>query len=85
MQKLKTAVSDTAEVEGLTEKSTIELRDLDAFTTQEEVEVALKKIAPDAGTMSVTLTKPNSREQMRAFVKLSVEDAAILLRAGKLR
>ncbi|XP_051864135.1 uncharacterized protein LOC127566215 [Drosophila albomicans] len=70
INKIKGALQKTAEVKELKPTSTLEIWDLDALTTANEVEEAIQKILPDIGDrLKVVVTKPNSREQQMCIGK----------------
>ena len=62
----------------------IEIRDLDALTTKEEVEAAIEATTGTAA-VGVGLTKPNSRGQIMAFVQMSEASGQSLLKAGRIK
>jgi len=81
---IRNALKDVAVVSDLKESATIEIRDLDSLTTDEEVAVAVKKIVSDPD-IKVRLSKANSREQRRAFVHLSADAARTIVALGRIK
>ncbi|XP_037929820.1 uncharacterized protein LOC119664390 [Teleopsis dalmanni] len=83
--EIRSALQETAEVTGLIPKTTIEIRDLDALTTTTEVEEAVKRLLPSGSDqLKVTVTKPNNKELVRAYVQLPTVAADKLLETGSI-
>lgn len=77
---IKEILGEAAEIKSVAPKITIEIRDLDSFTTPEEVEESIRsKIQSKNEQIVIRLTKPNSRELVRAFITVSQETAEELL------
>ena len=57
--------------------------DLDSVTERKEVENAIRKILDNSSEeVYISMTTPNSREQVRTFLTLDAETAAGLLKIG---
>ena len=83
---VKTTLGKTGAVRKLVPRMTLELLDLDSTTTREEVEQALrKKLEEKDRDMKVTVTKPNGRGQVIAFVEISEQMANILLKTPRIK
>ena len=86
VQQLRDTVQQSDCIRELKPTATVEIRDLDSLTTQEEVETAIRKLLIDKEVyMSTKITAPNRREQVRAFVTLSAEGAAKLSEIGNVQ
>lgn len=73
-------------VRSLEPKTSIEVRDLDEFTTEDEVRAAIVKETKDiSGRIAVFLTKANARAQKTAIVELSTTAANTILAASRLK
>lgn len=84
--RVKEILKESADIENATPKITIEVRDLDIFTTPEEVEESIRSTAQtDSEPMDIRITKPNSRELVRAFVTVSQRIAEELLTTGYIK
>lgn len=83
---IKGTLKETAAVDDLTPKGTIEIQDLDALSTAEEVINAVTK-ATDLGVDNITahLTPTNNREQRRAFVTLPIAGVNKLLERPRIK
>lgn len=82
---LQTTLGTTATVRCLEFKSTIEIRDLDELTTEQEIITVLNtelKKSPDA---KVFVTKANSWGQKMAIVTLPAPDAEKILKNGRIK
>ena len=83
---LKEILGEQASILMLEPKSTLEIRDLDDFTTEEEVKEAFTR---DFGTtnenIKVYVTKPNARAQKVAIVNLCTKVAEAALRKERIR
>lgn len=80
---IKETLKGTAEIKSLTPKATIEARDLDALTTSEEVEKSIRSmIQTQSEPIDIRITRPNTRELVRAFITVSQEIAEELLKIG---
>jgi len=86
---LKTALGDGGAIRALEPRCSIEVRDLDALSTEDEVAGAVKAALPDSKIategLKVWLTKPNQRQQRMAVVELSEKHANKLLSLQHLR
>lgn len=79
-------VQDMAEVSELKPTGTVEIRDLDSLTTQDEVEAAVQKLLKSPSEdMNIRITAPNQRELVRAFITLPLENARKLTDAKNIR
>lgn len=85
-EAIKSTLLDTAELRELKPKTTVELRDLDSFTTNEEVTDAIKSLLKNpSADFKVHVGAPNLREQKRATITLSSEDASTLLKEERVK
>ncbi|XP_046661608.1 uncharacterized protein LOC124354883 [Homalodisca vitripennis] len=86
---LKTALGDKGSIRTLQPRCSVEIRDLDALSTEDEVIKALKKALPElpgeAGGLKVWLTKPNRSQQRMAIAELGEKHANKLLSLQHLR
>lgn len=79
-------LKEAADVKDLKPRDTIEIRDLDALTTKEEVLAAITeatKLSED--DIMVNVTETNRREQRRAFVALPVTGACELMKTERIQ
>jgi hypothetical protein len=81
---LKHALGDQARILTLEPKVSVEIRDLDGFTTVQEVAAALKREIPDSAPIKVNLF-PGSRGQQVALTEIEEKWAAKLLNGGRLK
>lgn len=85
-EALKKAVGQNSSVMELTPKVTIEVRDFDCCTNEQEIEEALKKNLENYnGAIQVRLTKPNIRQQRLAFIRLEESVALKILEVGRIK
>lgn len=85
-EKIKSTVQESASVRELKPVATVEIKDLDSLTIKEEVEQAIKELLTDKEEqIKVSITLPNYREQVRAYVTLSNEGAKGLLEKGHIK
>lgn len=78
---IKEILKEAAEIKSVTPKTTFEIRDLDSFTTPDEVERSIRGILrKENESINVRISKPNSRELVRAFVTVSQGIAGELLK-----
>ncbi|XP_046681479.1 uncharacterized protein LOC124368248 [Homalodisca vitripennis] len=86
---LKAALGDKGSIRTLQPRCSVEIRDLDALSTEDEVIKALKKALPElpgeAGGLKVWLTKPNRSQQRMAIAELGEKHANKLLSLQHLR
>lgn len=83
---VKDTLKEAAVVEDLSPKATIEIQDLDALSSVEEVIAAINRVTKlEKDEMKVHLTAANIREQKRAFVTLPVTGAKELLKTERLK
>lgn len=83
---LKAILGEKAKIRHLEPMTTIEIRDMDELTTEDEVEAAVKREANDpAIDLQVTLSKSNKRAQRMALVQLNTRVANELLRAPRIK
>lgn len=83
---IKGTLKEAADVKNVQPKVTLVIRDLDSYTTEEEVLTAIVE-ATDSLTAEVTirLTEADSRGQRRAFVSLPAGNANALLRTERIK
>lgn len=82
---LKQTVDVASEVAEMVPKSTVEIRDCDCCTTETEIEEALRRVIPEySGQMKVKLTRPNSRQQRLALIKMEAQAVKKILDAGRI-
>jgi hypothetical protein len=85
-EALRNALGTTATVRNLEPRTTLEIRDLDSYSTEAEVEEAVKKNLKEfTGALKVFLSKPNTREQRLAFVEIGTQEASELLKIGRVK
>lgn len=78
--KMKEVMKDSAEVRSGTANVTLNIRDLDALTTTEEVAQAIvDAIQIEESEMKIKISKPNSRELVQAYVTMPPKKAEELL------
>ena len=83
---LKDALGEMGSVKNLVPKTTLELLDLDSYTTKEEVEEALKReLGENTGELKVAILKPNKREQGLAIVEIEEQGANKLLQTSRIK
>lgn len=82
---LRENLNEAAEVRGLENKATLEIRDLDCLTNEDEIQRALDKELNKTVDCKISITKSNSREQKRAFVHIGEKDANVLLKIAKIK
>ncbi|KAJ8977407.1 hypothetical protein NQ317_003188 [Molorchus minor] len=85
-ESLRGAFAGSATVRTLKPKVTVEIRDLDCLTTEEEVKVAIREIIgniPD--DHRVSLTRANTRGQKIAILELEEKEAEQLIKAGRVK
>lgn len=86
MQKLfQEALKDKARITALTRKTTIEVRNIPDFTTQEEVKEALRKEIGDETEISCSLRQAFYSGTMTAVVTLPASVASDLLQKEKIQ
>lgn len=84
-KSLTAVVGKSSSVTELTPTTQVEIRDCDCCTTVAEIEEAVIRTLPDyKGIMKVKLTRPNSREQRLALVKVEEPAAEKILEVGRL-
>lgn len=84
--KVKQALGTTANVQNLAPRTTVELRDLDSYTTVEEVEAAIKtSLGCNEADIRVNLTRANNRELKVAIVQMAERQATDLLEMGRVK
>lgn len=85
-EALKGAVGAASSVRQLVPRATLEIRELDACTTKEEVTEALRRALGDyGGRLQVGLTRPNGRGLVMAIIETEETAAAALLRSARVR
>lgn len=83
---VKDIVKDDAAVKQLSPRCTLDLRDLDALTTEEEVLAAVTlALGDDVNNLKINVVGPNTRQLKRAFIHLDEKQATKLLEVGKLK
>lgn len=83
---LKSILGEKADICHLEPRTTLEIRDMDEFTSEEEVETAVKLKLSDPGlNLQVTLTKVNSRAQKMAIIHLNARAANELLQDPRIK
>lgn len=83
---IKDALKDSAQVKDLKSNPTIEIRDIDGFSTKEEIVIAIKKSTGAVlEDITVNLSNPNSRDQRRAFVSLPSREANKILSTERIK
>lgn len=85
-EAIKGALKDTAAVKDVKPKVTVEIRDLDLFSTKEEVVAALVTATESQmEDINVRITETNDREQRRAFASLPAICASKLLKDQRIK
>lgn len=85
-QSIQTAVGENKVVKMMVPQSSVEILDLDSFTTSEEVVEAVKALIPTyKGGVEAFLTPANDRQVRMAIVKLEVAAAVNLLAVPRSR
>lgn len=83
---VKITVGDAGTVRSLLPRVTLEFLDLDSITTKEEVEEALQReLREKADDTKVTVSNPNRRGQIMAFVEMNEQEAEKLLQTARIR
>ncbi|KAF6212634.1 hypothetical protein GE061_013160 [Apolygus lucorum] len=78
------AIGNKEAVKGLSNRASIEIRDLDILATEEEVRKALdNQLKGKGGEIKIFLTKPNDRSQRVAIVEMAEREAALLIQAAR--
>ncbi len=85
-EALKHTLQNSATVADLKPKATIEIRDLDSLTTKNEVAEAVKEVVQDPiEDLTINITAPNTREQVRAYITLHQDKADTLMRKTRIK
>ncbi|XP_037931047.1 uncharacterized protein LOC119665865 [Teleopsis dalmanni] len=85
-ESIKETLKEIATVKDLRPQATIEIRDLDCLTDEEEVITAIRSATQNpTAEMKVHVTKANSREQCRAFVKMAITDVKSILEKSRIK
>ncbi len=85
-EALKGALGEIAAVRRLEPSITLEVRDIDCLTTEDDVKKAIKRDLKElAGDPKVSLTKINTREQRIAILKIGAQEALKLLKSGRIK
>lgn len=83
---VKITVGDAGTVKSLLPRVSLELLDPDTITTKEEVEEALQRVLREkADDTKVTVSNPNRRGQIAAFVEMNEQEAEKLLQTARIR
>lgn len=83
---IKGTLKEAADVKNVQPKVTLVIRDLDYYTTEEEVLAAIKEATDSlVAEVSIHLTEADSRGQRRAFVSLPAGSANSLLRTERIK
>lgn len=84
-KELQEILGSTAQIKNPRNTSMIEIRDLDCLTTEQEIKAAIEKHMQKEVACKISVSKPNGRELVFAVVDLDLEEANLLLKAGKIR
>lgn len=85
-EAIKETLKDAADVRDVRPKVTVEIRDLDLFSTKDEVHSAIEDATDSKGDdIIVYLTEADNREQRRAFVSLPAASANTLMRTQRVK
>lgn len=85
-EAIKSTLVDTADIREVKPKTTLEIRDLDSFTTEDEVKAAIKSLLNNPlADFIVRVGAPNFRELKRATLTLSSDDANFLLKKERVK
>uniref|UniRef100_T1HCM1 Uncharacterized protein n=1 Tax=Rhodnius prolixus TaxID=13249 RepID=T1HCM1_RHOPR len=83
---LKSTLGDGANIRYLEPMITLEVRDLDSYTTEQEVREALiRDLGESVNETKVFVSKTNIREQKMAIVTLNEQKANDLLKASRIK
>lgn len=83
---LKTVLGEDAVIQSLEPKAVLEVRDLDSFTTIEEIRNAVvRDIGEGAKDCEIRLTQANSRGQKFAVISLTQRNANELLKSSRIK
>lgn len=83
---LKSILGEKADIRHLEPRTTLEIRDMDEFTSEEEVESAVKlKLSDPTLNLQVTLMRVNSRAQKLAIIQLNIRAANELLQDPRIK
>ena len=83
---VKSSLGAVAEVRGIENRATIEIRDIEGFSIEEDILTAVKRTVELSGSeITVKLTSPNAWDQRRAFVSLPAKDANKLLKLERIK
>ena len=86
LDEVKTTLGKAGVVKNLVPRVALELLDLDSTTTTEDVEEALKReLEGRNGEMKVSISKPNRRGQVIAFVEMSEQVGNKLLENSRIK
>ena len=84
-EAIRSSLKEAAVVEGLKPKSTVEIQDLDALCTTEEIQEAVNRTTGvPVHDIGVHMTALNHREQRRAFVSLPIDGANKVLKTERI-
>nr|XP_044248685.1 uncharacterized protein LOC123002501 [Drosophila takahashii] len=85
-ETIKTRLKGDATVRTMKQQTKLEIRDIDSITEESEIISAIKTgIGDTTEEIKIHLTGVNSSEQRRAFVTLTTEDAAKILKDPRIR
>jgi len=83
---LEAVLGESANIKDLEQVEVLEIRDLDEFTTEEEVRNSIQEtLASKNMDMKVVLSKPNDRMQKLAFVTIGSRAAFTLIEKARIR
>lgn len=79
-------LGDTATVRCLEPRITLEIRDLDCLTTENEVrEAVVRALNNYTGDFKISLSKANSREQRSAYIEIAAREGFELIKTGRIK
>ena len=85
-EALKAAVGSTSSVRELVPKVVQEIRDLDSYSTKEEIMEALRRDLKEYdGVLHIGTTRPNDRQQCMAIVTVEETAAATLMQTARIK
>ena len=85
-ESLKEALGDNVEIRNSQPNSEVEIRDLDSFTTTEEVKHAIEKVTGSLdNNVQIHITKENSIGVKMAIVRMCDKTASELLKIGNIK
>lgn len=83
---INSAIGNTGKTRHLIPKTTIEIRDLDSVTEEDEVRAAITRVLPNSTTeKKITVTKANGRGLRMAIITLNEAEATAILKNTRIK